>query len=127
MTSTDKSLTDCYWFLQNQCSKGDSCEFRHSKSALMNQATCTFWGEGKCSNKNCKLRHPSKIQQVCFYLVNGGCMKGSSCPYSHDLTLKLQTLTPDLEIIKKKQEEEIKKITRAKIGRRKKIGRITSN
>jgi len=92
MTSNvDKKLVDCYWFLQQQCNKGEACEYRHWKGTINNQTNCPKWMEGTCNNHQCNFRHPSGVQQkdrssvVCYFFTNGGCMKGSSCPYSHSV------------------------------------------
>src|SRR5689334_7487390 len=91
-TSTpDKKIIDCFWFLQNQCikvniclfyllfflkfnsiylfqkKKGDSCEYRHSTLAHDNPNVCKLWLTSQCINANCSFRHPSGVQQVCFF------------------------------------------------------------
>lgn len=79
----DKKLTDCYWFLQNQCKKDKACEYRHFEGALSNTAICKLWVEGKCSNLRCPLRHPSGVQSFCHFFMRGECAKGDDCPFVH--------------------------------------------
>jgi len=105
-TVEQKKLTDCYWFLQNQCVKGSSCEYRHNEAVRDNTSICKFWIEGKCLNQNCIFRHPSGVQTtkqiVCFYFTQGKCTKGDNCPYLHPLSNEVQ------EKKLEKKEEELK-------------------
>jgi len=114
-----KNLTDCYWYLQNQCIKGEACEYRHNESALTNTTVCKFWLEGNCPNdENCKFRHPSGVHttkdtRVCFFFTQGKCTKGDSCPFLHTLTTETippPTKDPALEKKKKQEEEELRKL-----------------
>jgi len=121
--ASEKQITDCYWFLQGQCAKGEACEYRHQPEALLNATTCVAWTEGKCKNLACSSRHPSGAQPkaranksvVCYYFTNGGCMKGSSCPYSHNVEIPEDLNDGDsavkqLEEMKKKQADELKRL-----------------
>jgi len=126
-TTPPKNLIDCYWFLQGQCSKEKSCEYRHCEKTTVNEEICANWTQGKCSNLNCPNRHPStgipSGTKVCFYFTHGGCKKGSSCPFSHSVELSDPSLMiplfsaadedPELEAIKQakiQQQEELRKI-----------------
>jgi len=117
MATQNKLLTDCYWFLLKQCSKGSSCEYRHCEAALENLTDCKFWAEGKCANKDCIFRHPSGASQKidrsqipCYYMLKGtGCMKGLSCPFSHIASTGTPALK-DLEDQRKKHEEALRKL-----------------
>eukprot|EP01114_Cavostelium_apophysatum_P012370 TRINITY_DN2755_c0_g1_i3.p1 TRINITY_DN2755_c0_g1~~TRINITY_DN2755_c0_g1_i3.p1 ORF type:complete len:370 (-),score=72.44 TRINITY_DN2755_c0_g1_i3:69-1121(-) len=141
MATPDKKLTDCYYYLQNQCIKGEQCEYRHHPGALTQTATCKDWISGACANQACDFRHPSGAPQqaktICYYFTHGGCMKGSSCHYSHDVDVaEAETAAPRKVAInpakaspaakvassaaeqelaqilqaKKKQEQELKKL-----------------
>lgn len=130
MAQIDKKIVDCYWYLQNQCAKGESCEYRHWKPALENPITCTDWQQGKCLNKECNFRHPStaianlgKKNVVCYYFTHGGCMKGSSCPYSHEVT------EPEDEIqrlaqIKKKEELELRRLQEERLKEERRLAEL---
>jgi len=118
MATTDKKMVDCYWFLLGQCTKGDACEYRHNNDTLKNSTVCKLWSESQCTNPNCEFRHPSgaqgkdsRAQVVCYYFSHGGCMKGSSCPFSHNVELETPALQmQELQEAKKKQEQELKKL-----------------
>jgi len=127
-------MTDCFWFMQNQCTKGESCEYRHSEAARDNSSTCKYWQEGKCSNQNCIFKHPSGVQAAgkaersripCFFFQNGSCTKGSSCSFSHILSdgkdvatdsalvqqeLKAKEELRVLQEERKKEEEKLAKL-----------------
>jgi len=118
--ASEKQITDCYWFLQGQCAKGEACEYRHQPEALQTATTCAAWTEGKCKNLACTLRHPSGAQPkargnvVCYYFTHGGCMKGSSCPFSHNVETPEEqnndSAVKQLEEMKKKQADELKRL-----------------
>lgn len=118
--ASEKQITDCYWFLQGQCAKGEACEYRHQPEALQTTTTCAAWTEGKCKNIACILRHPSGAQPkargnvVCYYFTHGGCMKGSSCPFSHNVEIpedqNNDSAVKQLEEMKKKQADELKRL-----------------
>jgi len=101
----DKKLTDCYWFLQDQCKKGESCEYRHSQGAHDNPTTCKFWLQNQCTDKDCKFRHPSGVKAPCVFFAQGKCLRGDACPYLH-----AGPANPQLEEKKHKEEEELKKL-----------------
>jgi len=129
-----KKMTDCFWFMQNQCTKGESCEYRHSEAARDNSSTCKYWQEGKCSNQNCIFKHPSGVQAAgkaersripCFFFQNGLCTKGLNCPFSHTVSdgkdvaidsalvqqeLKAKEELRVLQEERKKEEEKLAKI-----------------
>jgi len=103
-----KKFTDCFWFLQGQCTKGTACEYRHSEAAVDNTTVCKFWTEGKCTNEQCIFRHPSGVQATkdrsqigCIFFKQGTCTKGATCPFSH-----VADDTPSLLAEKQKKEEE---------------------
>jgi hypothetical protein len=71
----ERSLTDCFFFLQGSCTKvcrlfffsfqklmvcdqGESCDFRHSQIAALNPVLCKFWLSGTCTNPKCLFKHP---------------------------------------------------------------------
>jgi len=130
MATIDKKLVDCYWYLQNQCTKGDACEYRHNVP-LNNTTVCKLWSEGQCKNPNCQFRHPSGVQAkdraqvVCYYFSHGGCMKGSSCPYSHNVEIEIPTKElQELEDAKKKQEQELKKLQQLRIQEEERLAKL---
>lgn len=97
----ERSLTDCFFFLQSTCAKGDSCPFRHSDAARVesraHRATdCTYWQAGTCARPDDKYlhsaaqwnirgsgQHGASSAPVCTFFLQGRCMKGDSCPFSH--------------------------------------------
>ncbi|KAL4713510.1 hypothetical protein ACJJTC_010495 [Scirpophaga incertulas] len=67
--------------------EGDNCVFRHEPSALGCETMCAAWQQGKCMDKNCKLRHMElrkNRKQIPCYWENqpGGCRK-KHCPFMH--------------------------------------------
>eukprot|EP00240_Pyramimonas_obovata_P005314 CAMPEP_0118939574 /NCGR_PEP_ID=MMETSP1169-20130426/29266_1 /TAXON_ID=36882 /ORGANISM="Pyramimonas obovata, Strain CCMP722" /LENGTH=417 /DNA_ID=CAMNT_0006883875 /DNA_START=402 /DNA_END=1652 /DNA_ORIENTATION=- len=104
MMAPSKKETDCQFFLQSKCSKGEQCEFRHQESAKT-RPPCSFWMQGQCKQGVlCPFRHPSMGQfnaygggyqfqpQVgavdrsttpCAFFARGQCFKGAACPFMH--------------------------------------------
>jgi hypothetical protein len=101
----DKKLIDCYWFLQDQCKKGDACEYRHSQAAHDTQTVCKFWQQNQCTNQSCKFRHPSGNKALCMFFAQGACNKGDACPYLHTAPVD-----PQLVEKKKKEEDELRRV-----------------
>jgi len=125
MANDQKNLTDCYWFLQNQCLKGETCEYRHNQASLHNSSICKFWIESKCLNEDCNFRHPSGItkersQINCIYYSQGTCTKGEACPFSHSRTgvppppnlqlLQNEQILRNIQEERKKEEEKLAKL-----------------
>jgi len=113
---TEKSLTDCFFFLQGSCTKGASCEYRHSSNALLTQNFCRYWPLGQCRNVNCIFRHPTNTVQKkvpCYYFQHGSCSKGVACPFSHVLSSPVPPTNPDSivvpdDLLLAKKKEEIR-------------------
>lgn len=53
-----QSLTDCIYFLNDKCRKGDKCLFRHYQPAAEQTNKCNKWPK-TCRNVHCRYRHPS--------------------------------------------------------------------
>ncbi|CAL1609707.1 unnamed protein product [Knipowitschia caucasica] len=79
---------DCYFFYYSNCTKGDSCPFRHCEAAIGNEVVCNLWEEGRCFRPTCKFRH-MKIthnrKQIACYWENqpAGCQK-PHCAFFHE-------------------------------------------
>ncbi|CAA6666638.1 unnamed protein product [Spirodela intermedia] len=101
------------------CKKGNECEYRHSEGARVNPRDCWYWLSGSCLNPKCLFRHPFDSPRTCsvcrteehssrtgscspsassffnqqsvpcYYFQNGGCLKGSRCPFTHGGSLLL--------------------------------------
>jgi len=87
----EKALTDCYFFMEKECTK-PSCTFRHFEKAKSSPVVCSSWLGSQCFNATCHLLHPTKTPAVfkslankipCFYNQQGQCAKGDICPYYH--------------------------------------------
>jgi len=110
--SVDKKVIDCYWFLQNQCRKGDACEYRHSYAALENNTTCKFWTSGQCHSALCIFRHPSGAQAkgrspACIFYAQRTCSKGDACPFRHESPELVNTIVLEARM---KEEENLRKV-----------------
>lgn len=81
--SSTNYLTDCVFFLQDLCTKGSDCEFRHNEVAKTNGRTCKFWMKDTCHMLECVYRHPSRNTPVCTFYMQGTCSKGASCTFLH--------------------------------------------
>jgi hypothetical protein len=102
----DTRLTDCSFFLQGQCGRGDTCLYRHNAAARSNPV-CRYWKTGTCRNIACVYKHPKpsfeqespvpvsptqlspspspqlKKDKVCQFYLQGNCTKGASCSFVH--------------------------------------------
>ncbi|KAM7006216.1 zinc finger CCCH domain-containing protein 11A [Tautogolabrus adspersus] len=79
---------DCYFFYYSNCSKGDSCPFRHCEAAMGNETVCNLWQEGRCFRTVCKFRHmeiTKNRKQISCYWENqmAGCQK-PHCAFFHE-------------------------------------------
>ncbi|XP_060897568.1 zinc finger CCCH domain-containing protein 11A [Labrus mixtus] len=79
---------DCYFFYYSNCSKGDSCPFRHCEAAMGNETVCNLWQEGRCFRTVCKFRHmeiTKNRKEISCYWENqmAGCQK-PHCAFFHE-------------------------------------------
>jgi hypothetical protein len=122
MTAAEQKATDCVFFMQNRCTHGQGCSFRHSEAAAKTQDVCFLWGTYQwCDGINCGKQHPvdprrpmpvAKIAAAaakpvrsradappCSFFAKGRCNKGDACPFQHvapePLTLRDAAGAPD--------------------------------
>jgi len=122
MASADKKLTDCFWFLQDQCKKDSACEYRHSQAAHDTQNVCKFWQQNQCTNPACKFRHPSGTNVPCLFFAQGKCTKGEACPFAH-ISPAAAVDTQLLET-KKKEADELRKLQAERKKEEERIARL---
>ena len=83
-----KINTDCYYFYNTSCAKGNLCPYRHEASAVGCIDVCQEWLNGACNNFQCSFRHTkssplTKAQTQCYWEnSSSGCLK-TSCPFLH--------------------------------------------
>lgn len=73
----------CKFFLDNKCTKGNSCTFSHDKSKPhIPKTECRFFEHGYCKDGfNCPNSHVEKI--LCINYLLGFCPEGKSCQKYH--------------------------------------------
>ena len=49
--------TDCYYYYYSNCTKRDTCPYRHEPLALNQEKVCTFWLQGTCAKPHCMFRY----------------------------------------------------------------------
>ncbi|XP_062608681.1 zinc finger CCCH domain-containing protein 11A-like isoform X2 [Saccostrea cucullata] len=82
--------SDCHFYFNATCLKGDTCPFRHCEAAKANDVTCTFWRQKTCIKPNCPYRHSEVVPQTknraeipCYWETQPiGCTK-AACPFKH--------------------------------------------
>nr|XP_040059087.1 zinc finger CCCH domain-containing protein 11A isoform X3 [Gasterosteus aculeatus aculeatus] len=79
---------DCYFFYYSNCTKGDTCPFRHCEAAMGSEIVCNLWQEGRCFRTVCKFRHmeiTKNRKEICCYWENqpAGCQK-PHCAFFHE-------------------------------------------
>ncbi|XP_061182814.1 zinc finger CCCH domain-containing protein 11B-like isoform X2 [Saccostrea echinata] len=82
--------SDCHFYYNATCLKGDTCPFRHCEAAKTNDVTCTFWRQKTCIKPNCPYRHSEVVPQTknraeipCYWETQPiGCTK-AACPFKH--------------------------------------------
>jgi len=114
--SEKKKETDCWFFLNAECTKKETCEFRHSEVAKSNPKVCRNWMKsGQCeAGANCTFRHPSKlvppfgqekVKIPCTFFMKGECWKGEHCPYLHQIPRQFVYINPQLAAKSSPSEE----------------------
>ncbi|KAI7795019.1 zinc finger CCCH domain-containing protein 11A [Triplophysa rosa] len=78
---------DCYFYYYSNCTKGDSCPFRHCEAAMGSEITCSLWQEQMCFRNICKFRHmeieKNRKEIACYWETQpGGCQK-PHCAFNH--------------------------------------------
>lgn len=97
----DDKLTDCPYFINGECPRGNLCKYRHSASLLSSpRITCVKWEQSQCLDVNCAFLHLKKSNQQesngsnqklidCINYLNGHCWKTNEhCKYRHSKTAK---------------------------------------
>ena len=57
---------DCYFFYYSNCTKGQSCPYRHEPAALSQEVQCKYWKKGQCTKPHCIFRYYED-----FFTMNG--------------------------------------------------------
>ncbi|THD20471.1 Zinc finger CCCH domain-containing protein 6 [Fasciola hepatica] len=74
--------TQCRYFMEGRCHKGESCPYAHDFVPPKKQELCKFYAVGVCSKgSSCLYLHeefPCK-----FFHLSGKCNHGDSCKFSH--------------------------------------------
>ncbi|KAF9420707.1 hypothetical protein BGZ94_009045, partial [Podila epigama] len=77
----------CRFFLKGHCSKGTSCQFRHTRTDPSKAVVCKHWLRGLCKKgDNCEFLHEynlRKMPECWFYSKYGECNNGAECIYLH--------------------------------------------
>lgn len=100
---------DCYFFYYSNCTKGDSCPFRHCEAAIGNEIVCSLWEEGRCFRPMCKFRHfqiTHNRKEIACYWENqpAGCQK-PHCAFFHEKPRCIDGLyVPPDKSVKKNEE-----------------------
>lgn len=82
-----RKITDCYYFLNRSCKKGDSCPYRHKDSILHVSTVCSYFPE--CNKgRDCEFRHPDPnmpqdTKPVCWFFIHQTCEAGNKCNFLH--------------------------------------------
>jgi len=99
--NASKKQIDCHFNMLGQCTKGDSCEFRHYKGNY-SSPVCSAWLKEECDDPNCLLRHPTLPRRpdggriLCNY--DKTCTKREACPFLHsDMISDLPAATDSAE------------------------------
>ncbi|KAM3571988.1 hypothetical protein VYU27_005976, partial [Nannochloropsis oceanica] len=97
-------LTDCYYYLNDMCTKGPDCSFRHNEHAKRNHKSCNTWMQGGNCKVECYFRHPGAAapaaggeggggggggggageKAICKFFASGKCRNGARCSFRHD-------------------------------------------
>jgi hypothetical protein len=92
--------TPCKYFQQNNCTRGDQCQFRHdplpSDLPLSSHRLCSYFLRGSCQyGTNCRNNHNASPSATnvhasptrCTFYLSNTCTKGSSCMFLHDVLI----------------------------------------
>ena len=75
-----KKDTVCKYWLEGRCSKGESCEFLHSK---IKEKLPECPHGTSCKKIGCPFKHTPKIKKECIVYSNGYCKDGKNCKNEH--------------------------------------------
>ncbi|KAM8913971.1 zinc finger CCCH domain-containing protein 11A isoform 3-T6 [Spinachia spinachia] len=101
---------DCYFFYYSNCTKGDTCPFRHCEAAMGSEIVCNLWQEGRCFRTVCKFRHmeiTKNRKEICCYWENqpAGCQK-PHCAFFHERPRCIDgTFVPPDKSVNKTEEQ----------------------
>jgi len=80
--------TDCYYYYYSNCTKRDTCPYRHEPLALNQEKVCTFWLQGTCAKPHCMFRHmkmeKNRSRIPCFWEAQPDGCKKPYCPFMHE-------------------------------------------
>jgi len=88
--------TPCKYFQQNNCTRGDQCQFRHDPLPSNPPRLCSYFLRGSCQyGTNCHNNHNASQSATnvhgsptrCTFYLSNTCTKGSSCMFLHDLLI----------------------------------------
>ena len=80
--------SDCFYYFNSSCAKGDDCGFRHCKDAIGSEKPSACSGSrAGCVRQNCKYRHSEtpvdRSRTICYFESQpGGCQK-PHCAFRH--------------------------------------------
>lgn len=82
-----RKMTDCYYFLNRSCKKGDECPYRHKDSILYTSIVCSYFPDCK-KGRDCEFRHPDPnmpqdTKLVCWFFLHQTCKSGDKCKFLH--------------------------------------------
>lgn len=87
---SNRASNVCRFYLQNKCTRGDTCYFYHPPNVSSSTSNvCRFYLQNKCARGDaCDFYHPPNVSSSrrnapCAHFLRGNCRFGDQCQNSH--------------------------------------------
>jgi hypothetical protein len=97
----------CKFYLENRCSKGNDCSFRHEGTPKPKSDFCKFFIIGACTKGDeCPYSHNLSEFPCKHYFIRGFCQR-NPCQYSHDKNSILPERFERMMQLEKERQEKL--------------------
>lgn len=89
-----KVVKYCRHYLKGRCLEGEACKFSHDTIPLTKSKPCCHFARQSCmKGDDCPFDHQLSKYPCDKYASQGFCNRGSSCLFSHEITVQTEAVT----------------------------------